>query len=410
MKKLFKYFRLSLVGIWETRRRTFLTMLGIIIGVSAVVMITALGRGAESYILGSIASLGSELIYIHPGSPDQVLIGTIITPDRIKYRDYESLKRLDFVQNVTPFAVYDAIVGAGNVSEKKMIIGTTKEYSKALDFYPQAGRFIEDSDVNSATRVAVLGLKVASKLFGENNPVGQTVKIQNQYYRVIGVMEEQGGSPFESFDDMIFIPVTTMQNFLFSVDYIHEIMVSSVGNVDETIVKLRDAMRRLHNIHNPEDDLSKDDFNIMSQEQALGILNQVSSVLTLFIVAIASISLVVGGIGIMNIMFVAVHHRTREIGLRKAVGATNFDIFLQFLIEAVLITFLGGILGVIGGITMVFLMTLILQHYLATWTFLLNIPAIVIAVAVCIFIGIVFGIWPAIKAGRKDPIEALRYE
>jgi putative ABC transport system permease protein len=410
MSKILKYIRLSIVNIWQTRSRTFLTMLGIIIGVGAVVLITALGRGAESYILGSVSSFGSNLIYIEPGSPDQGLSGVITTPDRIKYRDYESLKRVDFVQNITPFLVYDAIIGAGNESEIKEIIGTTKGYTDAFNFYPQKGRFIDDGDVNSSNKVAVLGIKVAAKLFNASDPMGQKVKIQNQYYTVVGLMQEQGGNAFESYDDMVFIPITTMQHFLLSVDYVQTIIVTAVGNVDDAVIKLRDVMRNLHNIHNPEDDLSKDDFNILSQEQALGIFNQVSSVLTLFIVAIASISLIVGGIGIMNIMFVAVHHRTREIGLRKAVGATNYDIFLQFLIEAILITFLGGIIGIVGGVALDFLMTVILQYFLKNWTFLLNTTAMAIALAVCIFIGIIFGILPAMKAGRKDPIEALRYE
>ena len=411
MSKILKIIWLSLLNIWESRSRTFLTMLGIIIGVAAIVMITALGKGAENYILGTLATFGSDLVYIRPGSPDQgLLVGMHYTPDRIKYRDYEGLKHIDFIENVTPILVSDAIVSAGNINEKRQVVGTTKGYSTSFDTYPQIGRFIEDNDVDASIKVVVLGVGVASSLFGDNEAIGQKIKIQNQNYTVIGVLEKQGGNPFGNSDDNIFIPVSTMQNFLLNVDYVNGIVVSAIGNVNETIIKLRDVMRHLHNINNPEDNLSKDDFNILSQDQAIGIINQVSNVLTLFIAAIASISLVVGGIGIMNIMFVAVHHRTREIGLRKAVGATNYDIFLQFLVEAIIITFLGGTIGIIGGISLDFLMTVIIQFFIKDWTYLLNIPAMAIALAFSILVGIIFGIWPAMKAGRKDPIEALRYE
>lgn len=411
MKILLKYIKISWVAIKENRGRSFLTMLGIIIGVGAVVLMTSLGRGAESLILGSVTSLGSNLIYIIPGSPDEGLTGAITAIDRIKYRDYLALKKADFLENVTPFLVQDSNLVYGQQNEKVQVHGTTIGYTKLMNFYPEKGRFIEDFDVSGANRVIVLGYKISDRLFGDQNPLNREVKIKGLSFRVIGIMEPQGGNAFESLDEMAFIPVTTMQTYLFGVDYVQNIMAGAAdGKVDEAIIQTREMIRRLHNIENPEEDPAKDDFTIMSQAQALGIFTSVSSVLTLFIVLIASISLLVGGIGIMNIMYVSVNQRTREVGLRKAVGATRRDIMLQFLVEASSLTLLGGLLGVVFGLGTSYLLSLIILRYQPTWQFLINEQALLISLMVSILIGIIFGIYPARKAARLDPIEALRYE
>jgi putative ABC transport system permease protein len=201
-----------------------------------------------------------------------------------------------------------------------------------------------------------------------------------------------------------------MQSYLFGVDYVQNIMAKANGDVAEAMQKTRELMRRLHNIDNPEEDPAKDDFNVLSQEQALGIFTSVSSVLTLFIVLIASISLIVGGIGIMNIMYVSVNQRTREIGLRKAVGASSADILLQFLVEAAMLTLVGGMIGVLAGVGVAYLSSLVIWKYQPTWEFLVNMEALLISLLVAVLIGIVFGLYPARKAARLDPIEALRYE
>lgn len=410
MKRLAKYIQIAWISVVENKARAFLTMLGIIIGVGAVVLMTSLGKGAESLILGSVSSFGSDLIYINPGSPDEGLSGSITSVDRLKYRDFLNLRKADFLENVTPFLVYDAIIVNADENEKAQVVGTTRGYSKALNFYAEKGRFIEDFDVSSSARIGVLGYKLADKLFGEQDPVGKDIKIKGLTFRVVGVMEEQGGNAFESYDDMLFIPVTAMQTYLFGVDYVQTIMANVNIPMDEAIIETRELMRRLHNIDNPEDDLSKDDFNIISQEQALGIFTSVSGVLTLFIVMIASISLIVGGIGIMNIMFVSVNQRTREIGLRKAVGATNADILLQFLIEAVVLTVIGGGIGVLGGVGFSYLLSLLIVRFQSSWQFLVNQEALVISLLVSVLVGVVFGLVPARRASKLDPIEALRYE
>ncbi|MCC6643334.1 ABC transporter permease [Candidatus Peregrinibacteria bacterium] len=410
-KKWLQYLQMSWIAINENRGRSILTMLGIIIGVGAVVLMTSLGRGAESLILGSVSSFGNDLIYISPGSPDEGLgAGSITSVDRIKYRDYLDLKKVDFLQNVTPFLVYDAILVLADQNEKAQVVGTTNGYSKALNFYPEEGRFIEDFDNSSAARVVVLGYKLSDRLFGDQDPIDQDIKIKGLNFRVVGVMEEQGGNAFESYDDMAFMPITTLQTYLFGVDYVQTIMAQAIGSMDEAIIQTREAIRRIHNIDNPTDDLSKDDFSIISQEQAVGIFTSVSSVLTLFISLIASISLLVGGIGIMNIMYVSVNQRTREIGLRKAVGATSRDILFQFLLEAVVLTLIGGFLGVLGGLGLAFLAARIIVKFQSTWQFLVNEQALLIALIVSILIGVIFGLYPARKAAAKNPIEALRYE
>lgn len=410
MKRLLKYIAISWVAISENRVRSFLTMLGIIIGVGAVILMTSLGRGAESLILGSVTSFGSDLIYFIPGSMEGDLASMVTAMDRLKYRDYQNLKKADFLTDVTPFLVNDLFLVYGQENEKAQVVGTTKDYSRTFNFYPQQGRFIEDSDLSGANRVVVLGYKVADRMFGDRNPLNEEIKIKGQPFRVIGIMEPQGGDAFESYDDMVFIPLTTMYTYLFGVDYVHQMAARVKGDINEAIVETRVLLRRLHHIDNPEDDLSKDDFTIMSQDQAVGIFTSVSGVLTLFIVLIASISLLVGGIGIMNIMYVSVNQRTREIGLRKAVGATRRDIMLQFLAEASGLTLVGGLLGVIFGLGSSYLLSLIIVRYQTTWKFLVNQEALVISLLVSILIGIVFGLYPARKASRLDPIEALRYE
>ncbi len=410
IKNIYKYARISVVTIRENLGRTFLTMLGIIIGVSAVIMMTSLGGGAEKFILGSVTEFGPDIIYISPGSPDEGLTGSITAIDRLKYRDYLALRDVDFLQDVTPFNAVDGLLTFGSTTEKTQVIGANKNYPKAFNFRVGEGRFLDDNDFNSRTRVVVLGLKMAGKLYGDKNPVGTKLKINSVNFEVIGVMEEQGGNAFEDYDNMAFIPLTTMQTYLFGVDYVMTIVARVKGDFNEGIEKTKRYIRALHRIDNPQDDPAKDDFQIITQVQVLDIFGVVADVLTYFVVAIASISLIVGGVGIMNIMYVSVNQRTREIGLRKAVGATNRDVLLQFIVEAGMISFLGGLIGIVCGIGLSFLITLVIRQFLDKWAFVVNVEAVLIASLVSILIGVFFGYYPARKAAFQDPITALRYE
>jgi putative ABC transport system permease protein len=408
--KIFKYSRISWISIRENLGRTFMTMLGIIIGVGSVILMTSLGRGAEGYILGSVAQFGPDIIYIASGSSDEGITGAVLAMDRLKYSDYLALKNVDFLYDVTPFNAYNAIVAYGDENRNIEIVGANKNYLTAFNFHVGAGRFFDDNDYNTSARVVALGMKVADKLFADQNPIGLTLKIKNTNYRVIGVMAEQGGNASEDYDNMVFIPLTTMRTYLFGVDYVMSIAARVRGDLDQGIEKTKDYIRMLHRIDNPEGLASKDDFQVISQVQALEIFGTVADVLTYFITAIASISLLVGGIGIMNIMYVTVNQRTREIGLRKAVGATNFDVLLQFIVEAAMISFIGGIIGIISGLTLSYLFYLVIIKFISTWVFAVNLEAILISSVVSILIGIFFGFYPARRASRNNPIEALRYE
>ncbi len=406
MYRIGKYMQVAWISIKENWSRTFLTMLGIIIGVGAVILMTSLGKGAEGYILGSVATFGPDIIYIVPGGEDQSLTGAFTAPDAIKYNDFKRLSRVDFLKDVTPFMAYDAIVAYESENQKTQVIGVNKNYPSAFNFNVGKGRFIDENDFNSRLRVVVVGIEMAEKLFGFQDPIGRTMKIQNTNFKVVGVMEVQGGNAFEDYDNMVFIPTTTMQTYIFGVDYVQAIAARVVGDMDDGIELTKRYMRNLHRIDDPADD----DFTVISQVQTVEIFGTVTDVLTYFIVAIASISLVVGGVGIMNIMYVSVNQRTREIGLRKAVGATNRDVLFQFLLEAAVISFLGGIIGIVAGLVMAFAIYLVMLNLIDGWIYGINWYAVLISSIVPIFIGIFFGYYPARRAAKQDPINALRYE
>ena len=410
MNRVIKYLIIGWHSVVENKSRSLLTMLGIIIGIGSVILMISLGKGAEGLILASVESFGSRAIFIQPGGGDRGGPPSITAIDKLKYTDYLALKDKNYLESVTPLLIYDAPVVYQDQNTSAQTVGTNPNYLEGVGVTLGKGRFLDESDISSSARVAVIGYKIADKFFGDQNPIGKSIKIKKRDFKVVGVMSEQGVKFFQDFDSRILIPITTMRSQIFGVDYVISILGNAKGDVNQTIADLRYVYRKRHNIDNPEGDPNKDDVKVVSQVDAVDTFKQVSLVLTLFLVAVAAISLVVGGIGIMNIMLVSVTERTREIGLRKAVGATKKDILLQFLIEAVLITFVAGVIGVIGGISLSFLFSIFISQAQPDWRFVVSLESVLISFGFAAVIGLLFGIYPAKKAAELDPIEALRYE
>ena len=410
MQRILKFIKISLTSLMENKTRSFLTMLGIIIGIGSVILMVSVGKGAESLILTSVQSFGNRSIFIQPGGGTRGGPPSVTAVDKVKYKDYLAMRGLNYLEDVTPMLVFSTVLNYQSENQKVRIIGTNENYTKTINTDVQKGRFLSPEDQINSAKVVVLGYKNVEKLFGDQDPIGKNVKIDGKDFQVIGVMAVQGTRFFQDFDERAMVPISTMKNELFGVDYLMVIMANAKGNINEDMDDLRNFIRKRHAIHNPEGDPNKDDFKVLSPVDAASTFQQVSDVLTISLVGIAAISLLVGGIGIMNIMLVAVSERTREIGLRKAVGANNSDIMLQFLIESAVITFIAGALGVVGGISLSWLISLILVRFQPNWQFIVTGESVLLAFGVSVLIGIIFGIYPARSASKLDPIECLRSE
>lgn len=400
---------------WDSIRRntsrSLLTVLGIVIGIAAVILMLSIGQGAQGYVLSQVADLGSDQIFVESGSgdstsgPPSAFVAQTLTLDDVK-----ELRRRG------PFSfVSSTVLSTGSIQseEESIFVDLAGVDEHQLLVFPAelvSGRFLDESDVDSYAKVAVLGFDIAEQIFGEQDPVGQRVKVKGKGYRVIGVMEPQGSKFFSNLDNRVYLPVTTMQREILGDDYVNFIAMRAEGDLDTAKDEARWILRDTHNIDNPNGELAKDDFAISSQQDAVEIIGSVGFALTLLLAAIAAISLLVGGIGIMNIMLVSVTERTREIGLRKAIGATEKDILNQFLVEAVMLTIGGGFLGVFVGVTGSLLIGYILTNVVDGWAVVIPPSAVFLAFAVSSVVGLVFGIYPAKRAAKLDPIDALRYE
>ncbi len=384
--------------------RTALTMLGIIIGIASVIMILSLGQGASQAITSQVASLGTNLIIIIPGTQKP---GEISNTTTLKYTDAEALAQPGAVPNigaVTPIVTLNAPVAANGQSKNITVNGVSPSYADVYSLALDQGTFIGQDDVEANSRVAVLGPTVVTDLFGaDSNPIGQIITIKSRAFRVIGVTAAKGSSGFSNPDETVYIPVTTGMTELLGQDYVGAVIVSATNadQIDQTMTDIKNFLLDRHKITDP----SLADFTIRSSKDAISILGTITGILTGGLAGIAAISLVVGGIGIMNIMLVTVTERTREIGLLKAIGAKRKDILTQFLIEAVVLTVSGGIVGIIIGTSFTFLIT-----RFAPIPFVLSPISIILAVGVSTLVGIIFGIYPAQRAARLSPIDALRFE
>ncbi len=402
--------RIALRGLSANKMRSGLTMLGIIIGVGAVIALLSIGQGAQAAITEQIRGIGSNLIFVVPGAVQQGAVqlarGSAAT---LTFEDAEAIAdpaNCPHVAAVAPLLSRSAQVVYGRNNINTSIRGTTPELQFIRNYLVREGHFLEQRDLDTMARVAVLGSIAAEELFEGANPIGQVIKVQRIPFRVIGVLEEKGGTGLE--DDVVIIPITTAYRLLGGwaapgggrrVTVINISAVDEDG-IDAAIEEIAWLLRERHKIRYQEDD-----FTVMSQKDILGAMTQITTILTIFLGAIAAISLLVGGIGIMNIMLVSVTERTREIGIRKAVGAKRRDILMQFLIEAVVLSVAGGLTGILLGVGISKLVGMTGQIITVV-----SPGSVLLAIGFSVAVGLFFGIYPARRAAALNPIDALRYE
>ncbi len=425
--KLAKEIHVTIKDLLARKGRSFLTILGIVIGVAGVIIIISLGSGAQSLVIGQVTKLGSNLVGVLPGKsnengPPTAVFGVQIKT--LKLSDIEAIKNKSKVPNVVEVASFvngNVTVIAGKESVDTSMVATDGSYVRVQNAEMIKGTFFSDEESNAGANVIVLGYDVAKALFPNGNEIGQVVKIKipdknptdsnisnSIPFRVIGVQKKLGTVTFQNQDDQVFIPFSIGQRQILGIDYLQfaRIKIDDGANVKVAMEDIKRVLREQHRIHDAEND----DFSVRDLADAIKLLTGITDTLRIFLGLMAGISLIVGGIGIMNIMLVTVSERTREIGLRKAIGATNRNIRNQFLLESIVLTFTGGILGIILGIIVSYLIALGARFAGYDWAFIISPLAILLAVSVSILTGIVFGLYPALKAARLDPIDALRYE
>jgi len=408
---------IAIRSLFANKLRSSLTMLGIIIGVGAVITLMSVGRGAQETITATFQELGTNVVYVQPRNPDApglVGLSPAFNTPTLTIADAEAIADVRSVLGTAPTNENFAEVTYGEDSSVAVIHGSTPGYLRILSHTIASGEFISDRNVATRDEVIVLGAKVAKDLFSDKEAVGQKVRIKGKQFTVIGVLNPKGGAFFGfSMDDIVIVPITTYQTRLFAQktatgeDAVQSIsvQVASSDAIEDVKEEIERILRRRHRLAEGEEN----NFAIFTQEQALGVFQQITGIFTLFLGALASISLVVGGIGIMNIMLVSVTERTREIGIRKAVGAKRRDILLQFLLEAATLSFVGGGIGIIGGWLLAKLISQIEASGI-TLNAVVSPDIVILAVSVSIGIGLISGIYPAMRAARLNPIDALHYE
>jgi putative ABC transport system permease protein len=415
MHELIVSIKLAFKNLRSNLGRTILTLVGVVIGVIAVILVSSLGQGVKDFILNQVGTFGTDLIQIEVKVPatgkasTQNAVGqaTGIQITTMTIADAKNISKLPNVAATAPGTMTQELASYQNTNKRVFLFGVGAGYSQIDQSTKLSeGAFFSASDDESLAQVAVIGSNIRDAFFGDDDPVGKSIKIKNQNYKIVGLASERGAVAGFNYDDLIYIPVQTMQKKILGIDYIRFIMVKvkDEKKIDVTASDLTAEMRRLHKITDP----SKDDFGVTSIKEAQATIENVFATINILLLALTSISLIVGGVGIMNVMYVAVAERTFEIGLRKAVGAKSKNILRQFLWEAIFITFFGGMVGIILG----YLLLLVLSYLVASFgypiRFGLSASSISLAVGFSVATGVIFGYYPARAASRLSPMEALR--
>ncbi|MDY3271220.1 MAG: ABC transporter permease [Prevotella sp.] len=405
--------KIALRAIAANKLRAFLTALGIIIGVASVITMLAIGQGSKRSIQANIAEMGSNMIMIHPGADMRGGVRQDASAmETLKLTDYESIKdECNYIKGISPMVSKSGQWIYGNNNTPSSIYGVNQDYLEIRQLSVSDGEVFTDADIKSSAKVCILGQTVVDNLFPDGaDPIGKVVRFNSIPFRVIGVLKKKGyNSMGMDQDDLALAPYTTVMKRILAQTYLGSIQCSAVteGVTDKATEQITTILRRNHKLKDATEttEADADDFNIRSQEELASMMNSTTDMLTILLGCVAGISLIVGGIGIMNIMYVSVTERTREIGLRMSVGARGIDILNQFLIEAVLLSVTGGLIGVLLGVGASYAVNLIVH-----WPIYIQLWSIIMSFAVCTFTGIFFGWYPAKKAAQLDPIEAIRYE
>jgi putative ABC transport system permease protein len=397
--------KIALDGLMANKVRSVLTMLGVVIGVAAVIAMIAIGQGARQQMLQNIQQMGTNVLTVMSGQSRRGMVqGGMGSIQTLTYDDALAIKKsCPSVVLVAPELRMSAQVKYKRMNTNTGILGTSPDYLEIRNYQMQQGRFFTDKEIRSLSRVGVIGPTTAQNLFGQNDPVGKIVRVRGINFKIIGVTRAKGSTGWQDQDDMIFIPITTAQRRVFGVDYLRSISTKakSMADMDAAITEINNLLAKRH--RTPPG--GEPDFMIRNQAEFMETANQASQTFTMLLSGIAAVSLLVGGIGIMNIMLVSVTERTREIGIRKAVGARGRDILLQFLIESMVLSMIGGVIGVAFGVGAAQILA-----KAADWQVVISIPSVLLAFGFAAGVGIFFGIYPARKASALRPIDALRYE